>query len=121
MNEENKKPDQEQDKKETKEYQDCLEKYADLVPGKDYVKGEFLLGFDEDVTPAEAEEFIEKHDTNDEIEMVKTRHKWFGYTLVEVPEGKESEYSCYFDSMKDETIVSNAEPNLILRIILPAK
>lgn len=98
------------------QYQECIDKYKDLLPGEDYMEGEFLLGFDKGVTPAEAEEFIESHDPNNELEMVERRLKWFGYTLVKAPKGKEIEYACYFDSLKDDTVVRAAEPNLILRI-----
>lgn len=103
--------------KETNEkYTECLEKYKDLVPEEDYVIGEILIGFDKGTTPKEAEEFIENHDYNNELEMEQRRLKWFNYAIVKVPEGKEIDYACYFDSMKDYTVVDNAEPNLILRI-----
>jgi len=107
-----------------KDYTRCIEKYNDLIPSEepgkidskaDYVSGEFLLGFDKDVTREEANKFIESYDINDEIELVEHNEI---YTKVKVPKGKEVEYLCMFQSMKDDTIVKYAEPNHIQRIEL---
>lgn len=106
------------DKKDTKEYEDCIKKYENLVPGKDYKRGEFLMIFDEKISKQEAEEFIENHDFCDELEMQQKFYQYDGpldFAVVKVPEGKELEYICYFDSLKDDTIVKHAEPNLIIR------
>lgn len=100
---ERKEPDQ--------KYTECLEQYKDLVPGKDYVKGSILLEFDKGITKQEADLFIEKNDVYNELEMVDY-NKAINSAVVKVPGGKEIEYICHFNGMK-ETIINYAEPNFI--------
>lgn len=92
-------------------YIKCLERYKDLVPGKDYAKGSILLGFDKGITKQEADWFIEKNDAYNELEMVDY-YKMTNSAVVKVPGGKEIEYVCHFNGMK-ETIINYAEPNFI--------
>ena len=80
-----------------------------------YAKGRILIGFDELITKEEADEFIESHDSNDELELTNyiTRLK---FAEVKVPEGEELRFVDYFNNLKEETIVNYAEPDYLCHI-----
>lgn len=99
------------------EYAECIEKYREFTPGKDYAMGNILVGFDEGTTEQEAKQFLDQEKYN-ELEMTNY-FEMINYAVVKVPEGKEKGYVCFFDSTKDDTIVNSAELNHIMHI-LPA-
>jgi len=110
--------DTKQNIKETEEYKTCIDTHSDLTAGKDYAPGLILVGFDEGTTEKAAREFIESHNKNDEL-MIWRYSIFEGYgswAVVAVPEGKEIDFTCYFDSIKNETIVDYANPNFIFKI-----
>lgn len=100
------------EKRESRQYTECLEKYKDLVPGKDYAIGSIILGFDDGITRTAAYQFIKSQN----LEM-QSYHPEINFAIVKVDEGEEKEYTCYFECMKDETIIKNAELNYIYRIM----
>ncbi len=100
----------------SKEYTQCVEKYKDLVPGKDYAKGYIVVMFDKGVTGEEADKFIESCDANNELKMADY-FEGLNISLVTVPEGKEIDYVCSFNILGDETIVYFAEPDYLARIL----
>jgi len=102
-----------QDSRKTKQYKECINKYQQDV--QEYCKGQILIGFDEGVTEEQANNFIESHDSNDELDMIQYRWR-LNLAEVKVPEGKEIDFACYFDSMKDETIIKHAEIDYLYHI-----
>lgn len=99
-------------------YENILEKiikYKDLVPGKDYIEGRILIGFDEGTTKKEANKFIESEDITNEIEMLSYDQE-LKQAIVKVPKEQEKSYALWFQNMSDETIIDYAELDYIVRI-----
>jgi len=80
-----------------------------------YAKGRILIGFDEIITKEQADEFIESHDSNDELNLTNY-HIRLKFAEVKVPEGEEIKFVDYFNNLKEETIVNYAEPDYIAHI-----
>lgn len=89
---------------------------VNLVNAQDYVPGEILVGFDEDVTEDEAKELIESYGFSYES-VFKGPNSWespyLKAMLVFVPEGDEQEW---IDAFSQEDIVEYAELNYIVTI-----
>lgn len=103
--------------KETKEQQyiTCVEQYKNLIPGKDYLEGNIIVGFSEGITREAAKLFIEQYDKNKKLEIIRYWNDFdeTGWTTVKVPKGKEIEYACLLDSLNyDKTIIKFATPNI---------
>ena len=81
-----------------------------------YKLGEILVGFDEGTTQAQAEEFIESLDYDNELDIQPRRYIRLRSSVVNVPEGKEMDYACYFNSMADDTIIKYGGLNHIYKI-----
>ena len=95
------------DVEDTPEYKSCVEKHKNKVPGEDYSEGKILVGFDEKVTEEEAKQFIESYD---ELEMtLPYKFEITRFAVVNVPKGKEIEYSCLLDSLHNKTIIDFAK------------
>jgi len=92
-----------------------VKKYDNLVPGKDYVEGKILIGFDKGTTKQEANKFIEKEDIADCLEMLEYFSE-VELAVVKVPREQEKSYALYFQNMSDETIVDYADLDYILRV-----
>lgn len=97
-------------------YEECLEKYSNQIAGKDYQKGEIWVAFDNKLSLKKAAEFVERYDSRNELEVngwVKIP-EYENNLSVKVPEGKEIDYACYFDSIKDLSIISYAKPKPVI-------
>jgi len=97
-------------------YTTCIERYKNMTPGKDYVEGNIIIGFEEGITREAAKQFIENYNKNKELEIIRYWNDFdkTGWTTVKVPKGKEIEYACSLDSLSlDETVIKFAIPNII--------
>jgi hypothetical protein len=93
--------------KDTCDYESCMEKYKDKVPGEDYSKGKILVGFDPGINEEQARQFIESYD---ELKMEPTwKFELTRFTIVKVPQGKEKKYACLLDSQHSDTIIDFAK------------